>query len=174
MKATRFLSAAVLAAVFAGAAQAAPMIQFVDNLDNSVTLQIVTDATGSLGAELAVEVQATGDLVLTGATVNTALFDTANPGANPFTMSVTDGLYTNLPVGQVFASYGSGNPGIGAFDFLTLEYEGFGTINAFGNVAQQGANNPNQFATIGIIPEPTSSLILAMGLVACGWRCRAA
>lgn len=179
MKATRFLSAAILAVLIAGAAQAAPMIQFVDNMDGSVSLQVVTDVTGSLGAELAVAVQSSPGLQITGATINTALFDDANPGDSPFIPGVmiggdVTGLDLDLVNNRFFAAYGSGDLGIGAFEFANVTYEGMGTIEAFGLVAQGGALNDGLTASIDVIPEPTSALMTLAGIAAMAARRRVA
>lgn len=175
MKLQHLFPAALMAALFAAPVGAAPMIQFVDNLDSSVTLQVVTDANGSLGAEVAVEVITDG-LEITNVTVDTGNFDTPNPGDNPFIPGVmiggdSTGLWTDLPNGQVFASYGSGNLGIGAFDFLTLHYQGVGTLEAFGTVAQQALNN-NVSASFEAIPEPNTAVLAVLGLAGCATRRR--
>ncbi|QDT69979.1 hypothetical protein MalM25_29230 [Planctomycetes bacterium MalM25] len=178
MKIHHLLSTAMLAVLSAVPVCAAPMIQFVDNLDSSVTLQVVTDANGSLGAELAVVVSSSPGLQLTGVTVDTGNFDTANPGDNPFIPGSpvggdTNGLWTDLPNGAVFAAYGSGNLGIGAFDFLTLQYQGTGTLEAFGLVAQQGQLNDGLSASIDlVIPEPTTAVLALIGLVGIAGRRR--
>lgn len=174
MKATFAVLAALLAVVCASPVLAAPSIQFVDNMDSSVTLQVVTDASGSLGAELAVEVAASPGLTINSATINTAVFDTANPGDNPFIPGSpvggdTTGLWTNFPLGQVFASYGSGIVSPGTYDFLTLDVSGYGTLSATGLVAQLSVVNPGLTASITLVPEPSSALLLmagALGLVA--------
>lgn len=182
MKMNHVILAAMLAAFTTLPAVAAPMIQFVDNLDNSVTLQVVTDASGSLGAELGVAVEASG-LTLTNATVNTALFDDANPGDNPFINGLdnpiggdTTGLYVDFSQGQVFGAFGSQVVGIGTFDFLTLEFEGMGTLNASGVVAQQGLLGDVLEASIAVaeIPEPTTGMLALLGLAGCVIRRRVA
>ncbi|MEO0531685.1 MAG: hypothetical protein AAF266_14085, partial [Planctomycetota bacterium] len=95
-------------------AAALPILQFEDNMDGTVDLQVVIDGPGSLGAEVAVAVEPTGTLAITGVTVNETLFDTPNPGDNPFIPGSpvggdTTGLFTNLLSGQVFAAFGAGD-----------------------------------------------------------------
>lgn len=170
MKLPDIALAACMAALTAASAHAAPMIEFVDNLDGSVSLQVVTDASGSLGAELAVAVESSPGLQITGATINTALFDDANPGDSPFIPGVmiggdVTGLDLDLANNRFFAAYGAGDLGIGSFEFASITYEGVGTINAFGLVAQAGALNDGLTASIDVIPEPTTVLLGALGLI---------
>lgn len=167
---------------------AAPVLQFVDNFDNTATLQVVTDATGSLGAEIAVEIVTGPGLQITGATVNTAVWDTPNPGDNPYIPGVkiggdSMGLWTDLANDRLFASFGSGIVGVGTFDFLTLDYSGFGSLEASGYVAQLGqlggflqagygtSNSSGTFA-LGV-PEPTTAALVGLALVGAPARRRA-
>jgi hypothetical protein len=149
---------------------AAPSLQFVDHFDGSVTLQIVSDDVGSLGAELAVSLEASPGLSITNAIVNTAVFDTANPGDNPFIPGLpvggdTTGLFTDFGAGQVFAAFGSGIVGTGNFDYLTLEYEGSGTLNTFGVVAQRGVvHDVSAMIDVNSVPEPTGATLVAIGV----------
>lgn len=181
------LFAAVVVAC-AGPISAAPILQFVDNFDSTATLQVVTDASGALGAEVAVEVATGPGLVITSVVVDTANFDTANPGDNPFIPGSpiggdTIGLWTNLSAGQAFAAYGSGNLGIGTFDFLTLTYEGEGQLSAFGLVAQGASLNEGLSAQIAVdsdsgtteplVPEPSAVMLISLGLIGSAFRrCR--
>ncbi|TWT99116.1 hypothetical protein Pla108_00490 [Botrimarina colliarenosi] len=152
-----------------------PTIQFVDNGDGTVTLQIVAYESGSTGSELAFSVDVGDGLLITSAVIaDSATFDMANPGDNPFTGTVTNGLYTDFVANQVFASYGSGILSPGTYDFLTLGVSGNGTLNATGVVSQQGMLNSGLSASIDLVPEPTSALLLTVGVVACGCRYRAA
>jgi hypothetical protein len=171
MKKTILLCAAVAAVACVSPVMAAPSIQFVDNLDSTVTLQVVTTANGSLGAELAVEVSASPGLLITSAVINSAVFDTANPGDNPFIPGSpvggdTNGLWTNFPLGQIFASYGSGVVSPGTYDFLTLGVSGVGTLDAFGLVASQGQLNSGLSASITLIPEPMSAALVGLAAFA--------
>ena len=152
---------------------AAPMLGFVDNLDGSVTLQVITDAAGSVATEIGVTggISASGGLQFTGASIaDPAVFDTATPGNNPFTAGVTVGLFLdNLASNEIFASFGSGVLGVGVFDFLDINFVGTGTIDAFGLVAQQGVNNTGLTASIDVsfIPEPSCALLACLGSLAC-------
>ncbi|TWT87596.1 hypothetical protein Mal64_31380 [Pseudobythopirellula maris] len=99
--------------------------------------------------------------------VNTAVFDFENPGYNPFTGTVTTGLWVG-PSGNVFFSaYGSQ---ILASDevveLLTVETEAIpGLFVAYdGLVAQQGVNH--YFDGVAIVPEPATA-VLAMGVASC-------
>ncbi len=178
MKRSILLCAAVAAVAFASPVGAAPSIQFVDNLDSTVTLQVVTTANGSLGAELAVEVAASPGLLITSAVINTSVFDVANPGNNPFIPGSpiggdSIGLWTNLQLGQVFASYGSGIVSPGAYDFLTLGYSGMGTLQAFGLVAAQGQTTSGLTASINVIPEPATAALVGLAMTGAFARRRA-
>lgn len=172
--------ALILSAVFSCAAswtEAAPILQFSDNMDGTISLQVVTDDVGSLGAEVAVELSATPGLILTDVTVNTLLFDTPNPGDNPFIAGSpvggdSMGLWTDFPNNRAFASFGTGNPGIGTFDFLTLSFEGVGEFQAFGLVAQAGQLNDGLFANFTVVPEPTAIAALVGCLLTVAGRSR--
>jgi hypothetical protein len=129
-----------------------PTIQFVDNGNGTVTLQIVAYETGSTGSELAFSIQVGDGLSIESAMIVDSVFDTPNPGANPFTGTVTNGLYTNFAANQVFASYGSDVLSPGVYDFLTLGVSGYGTLEATGLVAQLGQNNPGLSASITLVP----------------------
>lgn len=158
-----FLTAGIT--VGGGITPSLPTIQFVDNGDGTVTLQIVTEQIGSTGTELAFTVEVGGTLSIDDAyVVDTATFDTENPGDNPFTGGVTEGLFTDFGANQVFASFGSGIIDAGTYDFLTLELSGVGTLSADGVVSQLGQLNGGLNATIGFVPEPGSALLAAIGL----------
>lgn len=178
MKAYYLLFAVTVVSLLTASSQAQPTIQFVDNLDQTVTLQIVTDASGSLAAELAVAVQASPGLDITSAVVNTAVFDTANPGDSPFIPGSAIGgdvvgLDFNDADDEVFAAFGSGVVGLGAFDYLTLGYQGAGTLDAFGVVAQLGvANQVSASIAVPTIPEPTTGVLVGVTLLGAGLRRR--
>lgn len=162
MKVTHSCLAAALAVACAAPLSAAPMIQFVDNMDSTVTLQIVADAAGSTASELAFAVEVGDGLSIDSAMIVDSVFDTANPGDNPFTGTVTNGLYTDFPANEVFVSYGSDVLSPGTYDFLKLGVTGFGTLNASGIVAQLGVTGPTLTASITLVPEPTSAVLVAL------------
>lgn len=175
MKLQHLFPAAIVAALFAAPACAAPMLQFVDNLDSSVTLQVVTDAGGSLAAETAVEVVAGPGLDLTSVVIaDSGVWDTSNPGSNPFTNSVTFGIYEDFANDRLFVSYGSGVVSPGTYDFLTIGYSGTGTLEASGLIAQQGVNNQVGARIDLVIPEPTTAVLAAIGLAGFAGRRRLA
>ncbi len=170
MKRTILLCAAVAAVACVSPVWAAPSLQFVNNNDSTVTLQIVTTDVGSLGAETAVTLEMSPTINLVGATVNTSVFDTPNPGDNPFIPGSpvggdTTGLWIDLPNDRLFAAYGSGPVSPGAYDFLTIAYEGFGVINASGVVAAQGQLTSGLTASITVVPEPTTAALVGLAMV---------
>ncbi len=182
MKLQHLVSAAIFAALSFTAANAAPMIQFGNDTGSSVDLQIVTDANGSIAAELAVEIVARPGLTLTNVTPNLTEFR-PNPGDNPFIAGSpiggdTTGLFTNFAEGQVFASYGSNTTPqatpAGTYTFLTLDYEGAGSLAATGLVAQLGVIVEPLSARIDLVPEPTSALLAMLGLAGFAMRRRCA
>ncbi len=135
----------VLAASLTAPLLAAPSISLVDNGGGSATLNITTDAPGALGAEIALEF--TAGLSLLDATVNETLFDTPNPGDNPFIAGSpaggdTTGLWIDAGQNALFASFGSDDLGVGTFEFLSFNYAGSGVVTAQGVVAQEGVNHP--------------------------------
>lgn len=145
---------------------AQPSLAIVNNNDGSVTVQVVTDDSGSIATEItAVDggFLGTGDITFTGAFIaDPATFDTSNPGMNPITGGITEGLYLDaLATNEIFASFGTGILGVGTFDFLTITYEGTGMIDAFGIIAQQGVNH-DAFASITIVPEPAAASLVAL------------
>lgn len=141
-------SYACLAALCAMSAPAlaVPSISLVDNGSGNATLNVTTDAAGSLAAEIGITLGA--GLTLVDATVNTTLFDDANPGDNPYINGLdnpaggdTTGLFTDVGAGQIFAAYGSGDLGIGTFELLSFNYTGSDSADASGVVAQLGLVN---------------------------------
>jgi hypothetical protein len=178
MKWNYLLVAAALTAAITTPVLAAPLIQLVDNLDSTVTLQIVTTATGSLGVETAVTLEMPPTLNLVGATVNTSIFDTPDPGDNPFIAGSpvggdSSGLWLDLLNDRLFASYGSVVVMAGAYDFLTIAYSGYGSINASGVVGLQGVlTDVSSNITVGV-PEPTTAALVGLAAIATITRRRA-
>lgn len=130
---------------------AVPSISVVDNGNGSATVQVVTDAPGSLAVELAIEL--TDQRCLPGesglgetVTVNSALFNDPNPGDNPFLPGSprggdTTGLWVDRENSRLFAAFGAGDHGIGSFDLLSFDYFNDPEYYASGIVAQAGQNH---------------------------------
>lgn len=142
MSLKNFACMAAMAAITIPAA-ALPTIEIINNADGTAALNVIVDAAGSLGAELSLEL--TG-ATLTGATINASLFDTENPGDSPFIVGSPvggDAMGLDLDLGnnRLFASFGAGDPGIGTFEFLTFTFNGDGTADANGLVAQDSNLN---------------------------------
>lgn len=144
----------------ASTAAAVPSISVVDLGGGAGEVNIITTVAGSLGAELSLELT---DAVLTGATINTALFDDANPGDSPFIPGTAvggdvTGLDLDLANNRLFASYGSGDLGVGTFKFLDFTFTGSGSGDAGGLVAQLGDLNDGQSASSPLVSGPTPSI----------------
>ena len=133
-------------------ALAAPSLSLVDNGGGSATLQVVLDVDGSVATEITVE--AVSGLSLDAASVlNFGPSDTwevENPGNNPYTGGVTNGLSLDLANDRLFASYGSGALVAGTYDLLDLTYSGTGDLNAAGLVAQLGATTSGLSDTFNV------------------------
>ena len=115
----------------------------------TATLTVTATDTGSLAAEILLD--ATGGLMLTGASIADAEWDTANPGNNPLTGGVTDGLYLDeLASGDIFVSYGSAVVPAGDYDLLTITTSGSGNLAASGLVAALGVSTTGLTADIDI------------------------
>jgi len=116
------LFAATFVASFASAnTYVEPALNFVDNLNGSVTLQVVTESSGSVATEISAvdgSITGTGSLVFTNAFItDPSTFGWANPGNNPITGGITDGLYLDaLNQNKIFASFGSGIRDPGSWD----------------------------------------------------------
>ncbi len=169
MKMPRFVLCSMLfaAVCLSTVAYATPSVAFVDNLDGSITLQLTPTGGGSVATETAVSVSVPNTINITGVSIgDPSVFDTSNPGNNPFTGTVTFGLWQSG--NDVFASYGSVVLGSSTpVDFLDISYTGSGTFEATALIAEFGAIVPLQFASItvggGEIPEPASALMLGIG-----------
>lgn len=146
-----------------------PSLNLVDNRNGSVTLQVVSNVDGSVATEITTVdggLLGTGDLTFTGAFIaDPSTFDFANPGNNPITGTITEGLFLDsLATNEIFASFGSVILTPGTFDFLTVTFTGVGRIDAFGEIAQQRISN-NVFASIDVVPEPSSVALALLGCV---------
>lgn len=186
-----FLAASLLAAT-ALVAQAAPIldVSFVgSNVDGNLewTVEITPDGallTGSMGVELAFGVLGS---TIVDVTINEIDWEYSNLGSNPFTNSVTDGLWTDGSQ-LFFTSFGSTifndtTP----VTLLTLETLGVGSTTViYGDLATGGGNKGDLIgqdgtgfhdysgSVVGVIPEPATCLLgmlaLAGTAVANRWR----
>lgn len=113
---------------------AGPVLGFIDNMDNSVTLQVTTNLTGSMGAEITVD----ATMALTGAVIaDPVVFDTPITGSNPLTGTSSVGLYLDqLATGDLFVSYGSDVVSPSTYNLLTISFNDPGSMLASGLVAQ--------------------------------------
>ncbi len=124
----------------AAPAMALPSISVVDNGGGMGSVNIITTAAGSIGAEVALQLSGA---TLTGATINSAIFDTANPGDSPFIAGSpvggdANGLVLGLPNNRLFASFGSGSQPAGTYKLLDFSFTGSGTATATGLAASVG------------------------------------
>lgn len=139
-------SIACIAALGAMAAPALaiPSIAVVKTGPTTGRIDVITTATGSIGAEVSLVL---AGATLTGATINSAIFDTANPGDNPFIPGSpvggdTTGLSAIVGGTSIFASYGSGSKVAGTYKLLDFTYSSPGagsTATGDGFVASVGA-----------------------------------
>lgn len=170
---------ALLCALIAQSSQAAPTLSvFPLGLNGSNNREWAVDVTpdsallpGSMAVELAFAVDSTE---LLGVDVNTVIWDTANPGNNPFTGTVTNGLWLDLIGDRTFGAFGSivlTTPG--PQRLFTIETLGSGLTSVrYGEaasgvptkgdiIAQGGQNFVNYTGTVSV-PEPTSAVLLAL------------
>jgi MYXO-CTERM domain-containing protein len=143
----------------AAPALALPTISVVDNGSGTGQINIITTAAGSIGAEISLVLSGA---TLGGATINSSIFDTANPGDNPFIAGSpvggdTTGLSAVSGGTSIFASYGSGNQPAGTYKLLDFTYTGTGTATADGFVASVGVLT-NVAAAVADIGEPDGPL----------------
>lgn len=141
----------------AAPALALPSISVVKTGATTGRIDIITTAAGSIGAEVSLVLSGA---TLTGATINSAVFDTANPGDNPFIAGSpvggdTTGLGLDLANNRLFASFGSGSQAAGTYKLLDFTYgtpgagstatgDGFvASVGVLTNVAASVANLPN-------------------------------
>lgn len=143
----------------AAPAMALPSISVVDNGGGVGSINITTTAAGSIAAEIALELSGA---TLTGATVNSGIFDTANPGDSPYIAGSpvggdATGLVLGLPQNRLFAAFGSASQPVGTYKLLDFTYTGSGSAAASGLAASIGVVTPNlsASATIGtVVPTP--------------------
>jgi hypothetical protein len=130
----------------------------------------------SLAVELAFAID---DSDLIGVDVQSAIWDTANPGNNPFTGTVTNGLWVDLIGDRTFGAFGSvvlnsADP-VDLFLFettglgpTTIRYgmaatgqgPGYGAI-----IAQAGQQWEDYTGSVTAVPEPATVALSALALV---------
>jgi hypothetical protein len=124
---------------------------------------------------------AVDDADLLGVDVNTVAWDMANPGNNPLTGTVTDGLWLDLIGDRTFGAFGSivfsSIDPVELFtirtsaDFpQTIRYgsaaSGSPTLGA--RIAQHGTNFDGYTGSVTAVPEPASIALAVAGLCAIG------
>jgi hypothetical protein len=180
----RLICFALASALAAHVAQAAPTLSVYPlglNGSNNMEWAVdVTRDTGFLPTSLAVELAfAVDDSDLLGVDVNTAVWDHENAGLNPFTNSVTDGLWLDLIGDRTFGAFGS--VFITSIDpqrLFTIETAGGGeTTLRYGTAAsgnpQRGniiadPNGLHRYSGSVTVPEPASIAIVACALALVG------
>lgn len=110
----------------AAPALALPTIAVVKTGATTGRIDIITTATGSIGAEVSLVL---AGATLSGATINSAIFDTANPGDNPFIAGSpvggdTTGLSAVSGGTSIFASFGSASQVAGTYKLLDFTFSG--------------------------------------------------
>lgn len=136
----------------AAPALAVPSISVVKTGPTSGRIDVITTSAGSIGAEVQLIL---AGATLTGATVNSAIFDTANPGDNPFIAGSpvggdTTGLGLDLANNRLFASYGSGNQVAGTYKLLDFTYSAPG--------AGSTATGDGFVASVGVLTNVNASV----------------
>jgi hypothetical protein len=192
---------ALLCAVAAHSSQAAPILTVTPGGLNAGNrewfVHIALDTTlpiggqSSMATELAFSVDDPVDL-LNVEVGDAAIWDTPNPGNNPFTNTETDGIYISLIDDNSFAAYGSAIVTSNApTHFLTITTAGAGlTTLRYGMAASGdpvlgariaqgvafGAENFDGYTGIvTIVPEPataTTALLAAIAVVSLHCRQR--
>ncbi|MCI0332823.1 MAG: hypothetical protein L0228_06335 [Planctomycetes bacterium] len=180
------LSTCLLAASIAQLCEAAPSVVVAPlgptpSGNRLWIFQVVPDfALAPSGTPLAVELAFAIDHTdLIDVDVNTGVFDTPNPGHNPFTGTVTNGLWVDLIGDRTFGAFGSftlTTPG--PVDLFLIETDGLGLTTLRYGVAASG--HPSRGARIAqivgdtalnfdghtgtiTVPEPTSFIMPAVG-----------
>ena len=192
MSVNKLACIALLCALIAHEAQAAPILSVtpigLNGSNNREWLvEISPDAAlftdpadfpdRGLGGSIAVELAfAIDDTDLLGVDVNTVAWDFANPGFNPFTGTITDGLWLDLIGDRTFGAFGSifftsADP----MRLFAIETLGGGdTTIRYGTAASGDVNKGNIIAQGGqifrysgsaTVPEPATALLAAMGVV---------
>lgn len=171
-------SIALLCALIAQSSQAAPILSvFPLGLNGSNNREWAVNITpdpallpGSLAVELAFAID---DTELLDVDVNTAAWDFENPGNNPFTGTVTDGLWLDLIGDRTFGAFGSivfAAPGpvrlftietLGGGDTSVRYGEAASGVPTKGDIIAQGGQNFINYTGTVSVPEPASIALLA-------------
>ena len=189
----RYLAVVVLCcAVSATCAHAAPSLSVTPTGDNGAgdrawLVEVtpdpvdVSNGSGSIAVELAFAID---DTDLLGVDVNTAAWDHENPGSNPFTGTVTDGLWLDLIGDRTFGAFGSINFSTAdPVELFTIETAGLGrTTLRYGEAASgdpvlgarmaQNAVNYDGYTGSVTVPEPASIGLTLLGLLVIGVAAR--
>lgn len=192
MSLSKFVCTAVLCAVAAHTSVAAPILTVTPgglnagNREWIVTIALDTSLApggqSSMAAELAFSVDDPVDLlnVVVG---DAAIWDTPNPGFNPFTGEITDGIYISPINDNSFAAYGSA---IVTNDvpthFLTITTAGAGPTTLRYGVAASGhpsrgarivqavipigQNFDGYTGIVTVVPEPATATTVAFAALA--------
>jgi hypothetical protein len=183
----RLICFALASALAAHVAQAAPTLSVyplgVNGSNNrewavDVTRDILGGPT-SLAVELAFAVDESD---LLGIDVNTSVWDTETAGFNPFTNSITEGLWLDLIGDEAFGAFGSVViSSTSPQRLFTIETAGIGltTLN-YGTAASGNPNFGNIIADTSLhrysgsvtVPEPASMMMFGCALALIGF-CRA-
>ncbi|MGD9637325.1 MAG: hypothetical protein AB7G28_21895 [Pirellulales bacterium] len=192
MSRTHFACLALLLAFAANAVHAAPIMTVaplgLNGGNREWLVSIAPDASlfnnnppngvgGSLAVELAFSIDDPTDL-LSVAIADPASWPLANPGNNPYTGGITDGIYIDLINDRSFAAYGSTYFTTGTSkSFLKITTAGSGAttlrygVAASGNpvngarIAQAGQNFDG-YTGIVSIPEPGAIVLALVAAVA--------
>jgi hypothetical protein len=183
-----FTAILLCVALFACAAQAAPVLSvtslgFDPGTSHSWLVQITPDSPpSSMAVELAFAID---DAELLDVDVNTAAWDRENPGLNPFTGTLTEGLWFSLIDDQTYGAFGSivfsSTDPVELFTIKTSndlpQTIRYGTA-ASGDpvlgarICQHGTNYDGYTGSV-TVPEPASSLLMLAALaMLAGWRRR--
>jgi hypothetical protein len=141
----------------------------------------ITPDAGLLPGSMAVELAFAVDVAeLLDVDVNTAAWDLENPGNNPFTGTVTDGLWLDLIGDRTFGAFGSvvfNTPG--PVRLFTIETSAeldaairFGTAASgsatLGARIAQGGQNFDGYTGTAVVPEPATALLAVVCAAAIG------
>src|SRR5262249_10552679 len=130
---------------------------------------------GSLAAELAFSIDAPANL-LSVVVADPSVWDTPNPGSNPFTGTITNGAYIDLVNSRTFDAYGSAVVHSSApTHFLKITTAGSGpTTLRYGTSVSGDPTKGNIFAQAGqqfsnytgsvSVPEPATCVLALIGL----------
>ncbi len=179
-------------ALFVQAAQAAPTLSVTPTGDNGAgdrawLVEVTPDPAlvpGSIAVELAFAVD---DTDLLDVDVNTVAWDYANPGLNPFTGTVTFGLWLDSIGDRMFGAYGSINFSTAdPVELFTIDTAGLGLTTmrygeaasgdpSLGTIIAQGGQSFTGYTGSITVPEPASIALtvfglLTIGLAAARWR----